>query len=109
MSERSDAFRDQADYAAVVAGVGEQASRDRGVSVDRVKRMQWALEALRSGDPDAFYVCVNRYATEAAQAVARCLSARADMEADNAIEFEPTNPRGFTVPPEARRDHDRGE
>lgn len=102
MKERLDALRDQADYAASIAGIGEQAARDRGVSVERVERMQGLLDMLKREDPDAFYVCVNRYATEAAMAVARCLAVRVDHEEEKAMQDEPTNPHGFVVPPEAR-------
>lgn len=102
MSEKTDAWRAAAEYAAAVAGVGEQASRDRGVSVERVERMQGLLDMLKREDPDAFYVCVNRYATEAAQAVARCMAVRAESEAERAMQDEPTNPHGFVVPPEAK-------
>jgi hypothetical protein len=102
MGERGDAWKEAAEYAASVAGVGEQAAHDRGVSVARVERMQGLLDMLRRDDPDAFYVCVNRYATEAAQAVARCLAVRAESEAEREMQDEPTNPHGFVVPPEAR-------
>ena len=101
MKERLEALRDQAEYAAWVAGSGEQAQRDRGVSVERVTRMQDFLDMLRRDDPDAFYVCINRYATEAAQAVARCLALRADAESEKAMQNEDTNPNGFVVPADA--------
>jgi hypothetical protein len=102
MGERGDAFAAAAEYAAEVAGVGEHAARDRGVSVERVERMKGLLEMLRRDDPDAFYVCICKYSTEAAQAVARCLAIRADSEAEREMQDEPTNPHGFTVPPEAK-------
>jgi hypothetical protein len=99
VSEKSEAWKEAAEYAASVAGVGEHAARDRGVSVERVERMLGLLEMLKRDDPDAFYVCVNRYATEAAQAVARCLAMRADHETEAAMQDEPTNP-GFVPSPE---------
>ena len=100
MSEASDAWREAAEYAAAVAGVGEQASRDRGVSVARVARMRDFLNVLKRDDPDAFYVCINEHATEAAQAVARLVACRADSEEESAMQKEPTNPN-YVMPVEA--------
>jgi hypothetical protein len=102
MGDRGDVWSAAAEYAAEVAGIGEHAARDRGVSVARVERMQGLLEMLRRDDPDAFYVCVCKYSTEAAQAVARCLAIRADSEAEREMQDEPTNP-GFVPSPELLR------
>jgi hypothetical protein len=86
------------DYAANVAGVDEQAARDRGVSVERLRRMEAAWEVMRAGDPDAFYVMCCRESSRGGKAVADLLRFRAENEAEK----EPTNPTGFVVPPEAR-------
>ncbi len=56
MGERDKAWMDAAEYAANVAGVDELAARDRGVPVERIRRMEGCFEVLRAGDPDAFYV-----------------------------------------------------
>lgn len=90
MSDRSEALREMADYAAAVAGVGESAARDRGVSAVRVERMKDFFSMARKWDPDAFYVVVNEYATGGAQAVATCLAARAESEFEKALQTEPT-------------------
>lgn len=55
--------------------------------------MKSAFALLRAGDPDAFYVCVNEYATSGAQAVADLVAVRARSEAER----EDTNPN--YVPP----------
>ena len=105
-NERADAWLEAAEYAAAVAGVGELAARDRGVSVVRIETMQWALEAFKAHDPDGFYVCINRYATEAAQAVARMVAIRAEDIAEKAkrpaSDNEPTDPAIVHIPPEAK-------
>lgn len=81
MGKAGDAWSDASQYAASVAGVGEQAARDRGVPDARMRRMRGALELLREGDPDAFYAAINvDYAAPASAAVASCLAMRAEVE-----------------------------
>lgn len=90
---------EMAEYAATVAGVGEQAARDRGVSVERLEEMRTALRLVQKADRDAFYAVVSfDYAAPAAQAVARCLAVRADSEAER----EPTNPNYVPPPGEVK-------
>lgn len=106
MSERADAWMDAADYAANVAGVDEQAARDRGVPVERIRRMEGCFEVLRAGDPDAFYVLCCRESSRGGNAVASLVRFRAETEREKAMQLEDTNPNGFTVPPEAKGDTD---
>ena len=98
MGEWGRAWVEAADYAADVAGVDEQAARDRGVPKERVVAMRTALELLGKGDPDAYYVCICEHSSRGSRAVASLVKFRAESEAER----EPTNPTGFVVPPEAK-------
>jgi hypothetical protein len=102
MGERDKAWMDAAEYAANVAGVDELAARDRGVPVERIRRMEGCFEVLRAGDPDAFYVMCCRESSRGGHAVADLIRFRADTEREKAMQLEDTNPHGFTVPPEAK-------
>lgn len=57
----------------------------------RMEEMRTALRLLRAADKDAFYAVVSAdYATPAAHAVATCLAARADGEAEREMQTDPT-------------------
>jgi hypothetical protein len=102
MDERAKAWMEAAEYAANVAGVDEQAARDRGVSVERIRRMEGVFEVLRAGDPDAFYVMCCRESSRGGHAVANLVLFRAENEREKAMQLEDTNPHGFVIPPEAK-------
>jgi hypothetical protein len=91
-----------ADYAADVASVGRTCARDKGVPEERIAMMKGALKLLSDGDRDAFYVVVtSEYAAPAAEAVARMLRMRAEVE--SGPRDEPTDPVLVIPPPEASR------
>ena len=98
MGEWGRAWVEASEYAANVAGVDEQAARDRGVPAARVDAMRTAVNLLGRGDPDAFYVVLCEHSSRGGKAVADLMRFRAESEAER----EPTNPTGFVVPPEAR-------
>lgn len=98
MSEVSDTWGAAADLADRFAGIGYEVGRVRGVPEVLVAEMRAALKLLRKADPDAFLeVVVSDYAKPAADAVAGALRLRAEVEAERAMQKEPTNPN--YVPP----------
>lgn len=99
MSEASEAWAEAATLADRCAGIGYEHGRVRGVPDVQIADMRTALAVLRKADPEAFLeVVVTDYAKPAAEAVAGTIKLRAEVEAERAMQKEPTNPN--YVPPE---------
>jgi hypothetical protein len=93
MGKTADAWSAAVEYASTVAGIGAYGARDRGVPPDRVALMRAFIQLLRQADEDAFYVVVETdYALNSAQAVAECLSLRAEAEIEKEALQAPSHP-----------------